>query len=199
MRRFCAVLLLALVVSSTADAEDITVGFKGGLNLADLTGESIMNNEMKPAFGGGIFFNYAFSDIISVQPEILFMMKGTKHETIENMSYNINYFDIPVLAKLSVPTEGAFVPSFFAGPSFGLLVSAKEKMPDEERDVKEYLKTMDIGLVFGAGADYKVGNGCIILDFRYSFGLTNILDDAEEYEEMKTQGITFLAGYGFYF
>ncbi|UCF05814.1 MAG: PorT family protein [bacterium] len=197
MKRFCLALALILLLSSAASAGGITCGVKAGINLADLTGDDIENNEMKLAFGGGIFCNFAITDVISIQPEVLFMMKGTKSSVLENTGYHFTYIDIPLLARFSVPTEGSLVPSFFGGPYLGFLMSATAERALVEEDIKESLKDTDYGLVFGAGLDYRVGDGHVFLDIRYSFGLTTIVDEGDE--DAKNTGIMFMLGYGYTF
>ncbi len=197
MKYFLLALTFALLLSGAASAGGITCGFKGGINLSDLTGEGIEGNEMKIVGGGGIFCNYAVTDIISVQPEALYMMKGTKSETLENTGIHLTYIDIPLLVKFSVPTESDFVPSFFAGPSFGILNTATYEVALEEEDIKDDLESIDYGLVLGAGIDYRIGKGRLLLDVRYSFGLLTILDEEhDEGEDVRNTGIMLMVGYG---
>ena len=92
---------------------------------------------MKLVAGGGIFFDHALTEIISIQPEILFMLNGTKSETLENTGINLSYIDIPLLAKFSLPTDADFVPYFFAGPSIGILMSANYEVLNIEEDIKD--------------------------------------------------------------
>ena len=204
MKRLLTVLMLVALTGGGAMAGDMTFGVKGGVNLADLSGDDITNNEIKTVFVGGIFFNYAFTDIISLQPEALFAMKGTKSTELENTGINLTYADIPLLLKLSVPTEGKFVPSVFAGPSIGILMSADYERALEETDIKDYLKSADVGLVLGVGFDYLIGAGRLLLDARYTFGFSTIIDDPERFGpeppgeevEVKTNGMMFMVGYG---
>ena len=204
MKRLLIVLMLIAFTGGGALAGDMTFGVKGGVNLADLSGDDITNNEIKTVFVGGIYFNYAFSDIISLQPEALFAMKGTKSTVLENTGINLTYVDIPFLLKFSLPTEGKFVPSVFAGPSFGILMSADYEIALEEMDIKDYLKSADVGLVLGIGFDYRIGPGMLLFDARYTFGFSTIIDDPEQFGpepageevEVKTNGMMFMVGYG---
>lgn len=77
-------LALTALTSGAASIEGSVWGVKGGLHFADLAGGGISGNEMKVVAGGGIFFNRAMTDIISIQPEVPFMLKGAKSETPEN-------------------------------------------------------------------------------------------------------------------
>jgi hypothetical protein len=200
MKRLIVVLTILACFCGSALAEGMTYGVKAGVNLADMTGD-IDNNERKAVFGGGLFLNIALTEIFSIQPELLYMMKGTKSSVRENTSFKLGYFDVPVLFKASLPTGIAFVPHVFAGPSFGFLISAKEERLLEEMDIKEHITSVDYGLVLGTGFDYMIDRLCLLLDVRYSFSLTTILEESEEEEgeELKNVGITFMVGIGYAF
>jgi hypothetical protein len=196
---FLALALIALL-SNAASAEEIVVGIKGGINLADLTGDGISGNEMKLVGGGGLFLNRAITHNVSIQPEILFMMKGTKSESLENTGIHLTYIDIPVLIRYSIPNGADFIPYFFAGPSFGILMTATYEVVNIDEDIKDELKSLDYCLVFGVGADYRIGAGRLLMDIRYSFGLSTIIDEEEgEDEEAKNTGIILMVGYGYSF
>ena len=199
MKHLIVIMAILACFGVSALAEGMTYGIKAGVNLADFTGD-IEHNESKLVFGGGLFLNYAFTDIFSIQPELLYMMRGTKHEQLENTGYHLTYFEVPVLVKLSLPTDAAFVPHAFAGPSFGFLRDATLEMTNIENDAKDLFNSVDYGAVLGTGIDFMIGQGRLLLDARYSFSLSNIVNDEEEDEdELKNSGITIMLGYGYTF
>ena len=199
MKRLIIALALVALMSSTVFAEGLSLGFKGGLNLANWTGDDIDENKIKLCFGGGVFMNYPLTESISLQPELLFMMKGTKADDDDiDAGYRMTYIDIPILAKFAVPTEGAFTPCFFAGPFIALNLSAEMYMEDEDMDIKDDIKSTDFGLMFGGGFDYAMGEGYLTFDARYALGLTDFVD-VEEDVNIKNTGIMFMVGYGFNF
>ncbi|TFG88147.1 MAG: PorT family protein, partial [Candidatus Atribacteria bacterium] len=83
MKRLIIALALVALMSSTVFAEGMTFGVKAGLNLANLAGDDIEDMKMKLCFGGGVFMNYPMTESISLQPELLFMMKGAKVDVDE--------------------------------------------------------------------------------------------------------------------
>ncbi len=199
MKRLLVVLTVLACFCGPALAGGVTYGGKFGATLADWTGD-VENNERKLGFSGGLFLNYAFTEMVSVQPELLFTMKGTKHEQLENTGYHLTYIEIPILAKLSLPTEAAFVPHAFAGPSIGFLMDATEENVNIESDVKEYFNNVEYGMVVGTGFDFLIGKGRLLLDARYSFSLSNILEEEDDDDdELKNSGITIMVGYGYTF
>ncbi len=196
MKRLIVTLALVALMSGNVLAEGTTFGFMGGLNLANVTGDDVEDNETKLCFGGGVFVNFPMNEVISMQPELLFMMKGTKLVAFDDAGVRMSYIDIPVLAKFTVPMEGAFAPCFFVGPYVGFNTSAESYVEDEEFDVKDQIKSTDYGLVFGGGFDYAMGEGNLIFNARYALGLTTI-DDTDADDDVKNTGIIFMVGYGF--
>jgi hypothetical protein len=200
MRSSIVVLALALLLSGAAFSEGMTLGFTGGLNLANVTGDAVEDNEIKLCFGGGAFLNIPLSELFSFQPELLYMMKGVKFgdntSPDSDVGVRLSYIDIPLLAKFSIPTQGCVTPSFFAGPYVGFLLSAEAYMGDDVSDIADSTKSTDLGLVFGGGVDYALGEGNLIFDVRYALGLSTI-DGSTVEEDVKNTGIIFKLGYGF--
>jgi len=195
MKRFALIMFMIMAFAASASAQGMMFGLKGGLNIAKMSGDDVPD-EATWLYGGagGVYFGYAFNDMFAIQPEVLFMMKGMNIDVLdESFKVKLNYIDVPVLLKVSIPTEGSFKPSIFAGPYFGFLMSAKI----DDEDIKDQVKSMDYGLVFGAGMNYMLAEdkGFISLDARYGMGLTTV-DDTDAEDDLKNMGITIMIGYG---
>lgn len=205
MRRLIIALALIVFVAGAANAEGMMFGFKGGLNLANHTGDDAdpfdVGNDMKFGYGLGVWFNYSINETFSIQPEAMFVTKGTHFEEGgEELDFNLTYIDFNILGKFYMPVEGSFSPFVAFGPQLGVLTKGEWESDGDSRDMKEYLKSMEFGLVLGGGFDYMLEAGCISFDVRYVLGLTNIWDPPEEEDmDAKNTGIQFLAGYGFAF
>lgn len=190
--------LVALALSAFAQGDagkGITAkGFKVGVTMANLTGD-IEDTKMKIGFAAGGFFTYSFSPTFAIQPEVLYCMKGAKADTDEGEKLKLDYLAIPVMFKYSFPTEGKIAPNIFAGPEVGILLSAKE----EDEDIKEYFKSVDFGIGFGAGIDIAMESGKLTLDARYTLGLSNIADTDEDESDFSVKNATIMVmlGYGF--
>ncbi|HEX5172207.1 MAG TPA: porin family protein [Cyclobacteriaceae bacterium] len=169
---FLAISMVALFAAG-ALAQGISGGLKGGLNLANLNGDDVSNTDMKIAYHIGGYVNVAFSEALSVQPELLFNSVGAKaSEDGYDGKYNINYISVPVMLIYSF---GNF--NIQAGPQVGFLMSAKLKVEgggdSQEIDYKDYLKSTDFGFNLGLGANFGKLNAAA----RYCIGLSNIADD----------------------
>jgi len=172
-------------------------GIKVGLNLANVTGTDAPDNiSMRMGLAAGGFITYAFSDMFAIQPELLYSMKGYKYDVVggDKETAKIDYFEIPILFKVLLVGGGNFKPNFYAGPAIGFLMSAKVA----DVDVKENMKSTDIGLIGGAGADLLMGTGTgkITFDLRYEVGLSST-DDTPADRKISNSVISFLVGYGF--
>ncbi len=204
------VFVLMFSLSPAIMAQEASFGVKGGLSLANVTGDEVEDVEWKMGGAGGLFVEYKVSDVFAIHPEVLYCMKGSKSEgeifetTIES-TLKLTYIDIPVLAKVMIPVEGSVSPSLFAGPYVGFNLDAKLELEAEgesdEGDIKDYVKSTDYGLVVGGGLDYHLDNGgAITLDARYSLGLSGIYDEEgedEEGSEVKNQAVMVMIGYAF--
>jgi hypothetical protein len=191
----CVVALLfgAMTPGASWSAHDVTVGAKGGLNLANLTGEDVFHNASSAGFVGGVFARYGLSDKWSLQPEALFTMRGAEFSVDDiETEQQINYIEIPVLARIAWGGEAAFRPSLFAGPSVGFLL--KNRIVDgAEIDLKDGSNDVDAGGIIGAALDYALGAGVLVLDARYEMGLVSWSPDLSA----RNSTLSFTLGYGF--
>lgn len=186
--------IFILLISSIVYAQGITAkGIKGGINIATLTGDDVEDAESKIGFVFGGFVSYEVNDAFCIQPEVLFTMKGTKMSGQGyEVSQNLNYIEIPILAKLNIAMDGNAQPNLFFGPAVGLNLSATYKIEsdygDDDGDIED-VAPMDIGIIFGGGVEF----GNILIDARYDMGLTSI-DDSSENFKVKNSVISIMLG-----
>jgi outer membrane immunogenic protein len=209
----CLALVLLMIVAGGAAslrAGAMTFGVKGGLSVAKLTGSDVEGMDWRTAGVGGLFFCYHINDVVAVQPEALYAMKGATQDTTVYVgltpvtikgTLKLDYFQIPLLLKVYVPTEGKIKPHIFAGPAIAFNV--KHKLREEALEVAaeadvENIKSTDFGIVAGAGFEYRLSSGCILFDARYEAGLTSI-DDSGFDADVKNSAVSIMVGYGFAF
>jgi hypothetical protein len=214
MKKLLMVLTLALSFVFVASAIQAQVepgitgaGIKAGGNMENVTGDDIAENDFQFGFTGGGFATFTVNEYFGVQPEVLFVMKGTKGDALvvdpdgQNIvvtdgKVKLTYIQIPVLAKVTFPTDGMVKPNIFVGPAVGFNMTAKvegiadEGGPDEitlDHDI-ENIKSVSFGVVFGGGVSFMMQNkGAITVDVRYDLGLTDMLDDPSEDVDPETQ------------
>ncbi|MFH1374115.1 MAG: porin family protein [bacterium] len=200
---FFTLLVLSMASATASSAQNrIETGVKAGVNFANRFGD-IHPQDWKTGFCGGGFVAFYVNDIFAIQPEVLFSMKGskwTRPSTFgdERITVKLNYWEIPVLAKLALPTQSTIRFTLFAGPSLGIKLSAKARVESpagtKTEDIEEIKKT-EFGVAFGVGVDLRRGKNTLTFDVRYTHGLTTI----DEYNmcEDKNKVVSLMVGYAF--
>jgi hypothetical protein len=140
----------------------------------------------------GILLDIAALNVLSIEPGVLFSMRGIKNIIQVNYSdtaiysENFSYLAIPVHAKLKYPSL-IVKPYALAGLNVGFLLAAKEKregggdsypypyypIPDES-DIQD-VHPVDLGLDFGAGVEFNLISFTPFIEFVYYFGLINMV------------------------
>ncbi|KUJ61822.1 hypothetical protein AR687_11440 [Flavobacteriaceae bacterium CRH] len=176
--------LVTLLLFGVANAQDVKIGMKGGLNLSSWSGDTEGIN-LKARFGIniGALAQIKLSDNFDIQPEVFYSTQGTKFKNVQvnvndwnykgDIKLNFSYINVPVLFKYSADDK-----SFFeAGPQIGFLTSAKasakltQYSPTIDQDVKKMFQSVEFGFVVGVG--YNITQH-LMTDLRYNIGLSNI-------------------------
>ena len=171
-------LSLALVVAGTmaAHAQNGRLGFKAGVSLASFVGDDVTSSSSgKFGFHGGLVASLGITDRLSVQPELLYSMKGTKDSGSNNNGsitgyQTLHYVDVPVLLKLR------FNQLFLeAGPQAGVLAGATATVEgngaSQSIGNKSSFNDVDFGYALGLGFQAESG---LMLGFRYNGAFTNV-------------------------
>jgi hypothetical protein len=217
-RRIAAVLALAVLVTALgvspalAQKESpLRFGVKLGMNISDFRGNDVGWKadliDWKVGFCGGAFMSYAVNDWFTLEPELLYSMKGMKlgFLTFNGLTFSLDYIEIPVLAMAKIPVKPNFKPFVYAGPVVGFNVRSKISSnildTDIDIDLSDYVSGTEFSLALGGGLNVFVGGQEFVLDFRYEPGLTGVFKDAvdKQGESLKwyNDTISILVGYAF--
>ena len=196
---------LALLIAAPLPAQT-TIGVKGGINVADVSTNVVDVSDLvdsKTGFVGGGFVTLGLGSLFAVQPELLYSQKGFKaEEGGQSAQLNTNYLEIPVLLKAQFKLA-MLRPAVYAGPVVSFETTCNLDVLgvtfdcDDDDEGFDQRKKTDWGAVFGANLDFFLGPLTLILDGRYQLGLTNLADDPEGNDEVKTRVWQFMAGVGF--
>ena len=184
------VLFFVLSISFAQEKEDekkLFFGLKAGFNVSSVSNIEKASSKVSYHIGG--FAEFSIADRFSLQPEIVYSCQGVD---VSNGTYNFNYVNIPIMAKFyATPSL-----SFEAGPQIGFLVEAKAKPTvGGSYDVKEFFKTNDIGVNFGASYDVDKN---IDITLRYNLGLSQLQKELEVGEKAaKNSAFQLSVGYRF--
>ncbi|MCX6834866.1 MAG: porin family protein [candidate division Zixibacteria bacterium] len=210
-----AILVLLMSLSPAvlfATQPQVILGFKVGGGLSDLRGdwynvEHIYETPISPkhqfGFSGGMFAQIALGHHgFVLQPELLYVMKGSKTEFPEGlasdfgvvMKVKMSYCEVPVLVKLNIPTRGSLTPNVFVGPVAALNLLSRiefENVPpqrsgDFEEGNIENAKMVDLGITFGSGVDFSLGlTSMLTFDVRYTRGFLSVCKYVGHFEANK--------------
>ena len=168
---FGAILTLPAIAAAQTP---LTVGVKGGVNIATLKLEDDEDNpDIKSLVGAvaGLFVGKQINDTFGWRLEGLFSQKGAKdEETGEDAKFKLTYVDVPLLLTLGPSSSSDTRFNVFAGPQLSFNTKAEEEVAGVDFDRDEDVKSTDVGLVLGAGLE----RGRVTADARYVLGLTEI-------------------------
>lgn len=190
-------LFLALT-ATPADAQT-TIGFKLGASMSKLSIDGTTEDtDWKTGFMGGGFIRFGLGRL-GLQPEILSVTKGAEasEESGDVGEVRIEYVALPVLLHVPLTYGSSFAPFIVAGPEFAFDIGCDFEEGGVEVDCDDAgfeRKSLDIGLTAGGGFAFAVGPGALMLEGRYTHGLTNVADAAEDLE-WKNRSIYITAGY----
>ncbi len=192
-------------------AQDVTIGVKGGVNVADLSIDedgTSLETDTKSGIVGGVWAQFGISDIFAIRPEALYSQKGTKAQD-DGLQFEaeLDYFEIPVLLVARVPTGGNVRPYALAGPVLSFEASCEIEIEGLGGEVSEECETFDpedpvltkstdFGVAFGAGLEIETGKLVWLADGRYTLGLSDINDTEGAPESFKNRAWSFTAGVG---
>ncbi len=129
-------------------------------------------------------------------------MKGATHAMSEStVKYEFECLEMPILLKKRVKTYNTIKPELFSGISFALNLETKLKIEypepfdvffDEETDLKDYMRDIDVGLVVGGGIIIDTTLTEIMIDDRCTWGLFTM--DTYALSDIHNFNIQFMIG-----
>lgn len=134
MKKGLIFVLFALV--SIVSYSQLSWNAKVGMNMSNLSGDAIKDSKMKVGFNIGVGAEYQFTEMWSIQPSLMFTMKGAKGEDTEDTSlgditvkgtFNPMYIQVPIMAaaRFAIADNQNIVVK--AGPYFAFGVAGKLK------------------------------------------------------------------------
>ena len=177
-------------------------GLKGGVNFASwkVSGEGTLEDFSGRTCLGAGFFVTQYNSPLSLRLEFMYFTKGAK-ETIEELYTDITYKieTISLIPFIVIGTNDPSSVNIFleVGPELGVIISKKGEYDifgtkDEEN--LENFSSFEWAINLGIG--FIIDN-TLIIDARYSLGLTDLIDDIEEEVEARSRGIQIMAGFLF--
>ncbi len=179
--------LLIAAVPAAAQDEHSDLGFQLGYSRARFSNDQSGLAESRNGSLFGVFLGTPVAGPLNAQAEIFLSKKGgglsTVVETVPiQVSVQLVYIEVPLLARFVVPLGGRLHPNVFGGGSLGLNIGCdiQAEVPgllaqqacDEAGDVS--VNTFDFGAVIGAGFEYDWRDSNARLEIRQTIGLREV-------------------------
>ena len=211
--------LLAAVLTTSYVSAQLTFGARAGFNYTNMTykydGKKLdkeFRDKFKSGFQTGVVADYKLSEVLFIQPGLLFSQYGYKCNTnvyATKSIVNLNYLQVPVNFQLKFPLGGIDL-LIQTGPYFEFGINGKIKYWDEngkrlsDKDLKvsfgsvlkkDDLKGFDSGIGLGAGLQF----GNIQAGLGYNIGLRNLTVGNADHRRMsqKKNGLALTVTYLF--
>lgn len=174
-----------------------SIGLEAGPNFAK-HGWDLNETNFKTGFLIGGNLTYSIRNTYGFTGKLLYAQKGAE---LNNTKSTLNYVEIPIVARMFFNKQGPFRPNIFAGPSFGFLTDVKSRTGNGDRvtvdNYKDTFKTFDFGLTGGLGLNYEIAPETrLLLDFRYTYGLSDISKSNASSVNNQVIGITAGVSFG---
>ena len=166
-------------------------GIKSGINFSILrisgSASTGLDAKWKTGFVVGAFVKIPVASNFAIQPEFLYSSMGAhlKSTIASEDRYRLNYFSIPVLAKIKICKKLMAV----AGPQIDMMIEAKKYNADGYSKVTDDFEDHDL-LLTGGLECWPLSS--ISITARYIHGFTDI--DKSSNLVMKNQGVQITLG-----
>lgn len=164
---------------------------------------NIENYNYTPGFKFSAAIEYPLLKYIQIGVESSFsLVSFTYNNRVNNfadisLKESQSWLDFPVYIK-GAYSFGKFTPYVYGGGAYSLLLSNSAEEPSRKTDetnttgktidILELRKGYNISLIGGAGLKIKQGLNYIVIDFRYSRGISNVVDKSTRYDNSLTSG-----------
>lgn len=154
----------------------IGIGYNGSYVIASNSNES---SGTRGGFNVGLSMDHYFSDRWSLKAKVSYDQKGwskgflqTPSTTYTNITYNLNYVSIPVMANWHFGKTRNWYLNF--GPYLGILTTATATQ--DNIDVKSILNSTDGGIALGIGVKIPVSEKAkFFIEFDGQGGMANVI------------------------
>lgn len=207
MKTFMKSLLMLILLFAFADLRaQIKFGPEVGVNLSTMTLKSSglsLDPKMIVGFHAGVISEIGLVGNLSLQPGILFSVKGSEYEiTVMEQPFTLSikpsFIEVPVNLVYGIG-PGNLKILLFAGPYFAYGIGGKTEGGGVSEDISfgsgenDDLKPFDIGVNIGAGVTISR----ILISAQYGIGLANLSPDSSNDTEMKNGVFGVSLGYLF--
>jgi outer membrane protein with beta-barrel domain len=159
---FLTVLVILGMTVTNAQTPTFRWGPTAGVNFSGANGD-IDDIDSRTGFRAGVVASLEISELFSVQPEVVYSMRGWKEQ---NLTIKIDYVEVPVMADFEI-VDGL---SLQGGPIIGFNISA-EQVNGMTVDIQDNVESVSFSAAIGAQYELPIG---LFFNVRYDTGINNI-------------------------
>ncbi len=180
MKKLLLPLLFLFSISTTAFAQNISIGLRGGLAVGSAFGTGIIRTPeaSRIGFTGGVFVNLPINSDFNISPELSYIQKGFTYNGISQYS---DYVQFATTLKINMGDAPVYT---IVGPFVSYLPTVNDLAPEQ--------KSLEAGGIFGFG--YRL-NERLSLEGRYQF--SNHIWESLNRERFRNTAIDFSLCYHF--
>lgn len=185
--------MTGIQIGAVAGANFFTFGWHGGRSM-----------QPRSAMHAGPVLIVPLGRHVFFQPEVLYSAEGAR-ESVNDSTYGytawtfkLNYLAVPALVGFDGAAGAGVSPRVYAGPVFALNLSCQLDAMSRGQSgtfACSYggltAKSLAFGATAGGGLRFRAGSGSLMLEARYTFGLSHLFESAI----VHTQGVSIGAGF----
>ncbi|MEH6762882.1 MAG: porin family protein [Aequorivita antarctica] len=186
MKKLLLFVALATLSFTAVQSQNVRFGIKAGVNFSSTNGDDFDGADGVTGLQAGAVAKIGFTELLALQPEILFSAQGY---AVDDVTVRLGYINVPIMADFTI-VEGL---SLQGGPQFGFNVVSGYKVDGDEYEHFEdddNFETLDLGV--GIGAQYVLPMN-LFFQARYVVGFSDVVKDYDG----KNAVLSFSAGYFF--
>jgi len=209
LRGRLSVALSLLVLFGVPGRAASQFGIRGGVNLTKFVGADATGSESATGLNLGASIPLITLGPLSIVPEVYYSQKGAKQfdpQTATTFEFGLNYIEVPLLAKLSIPLSRSLSAYVAGGPAYAWNVdcsisststgnSSSSECGETFGSFDTAMEKADRGVVVSTGLDFTIpGLGGLNLDARLVRGLARLRTGATG-SDIKNQAFSLMLGY----
>lgn len=197
-----AMVLIAGLTAQTNAQSPLSFGLKGGFNIANLAGGEF-EADARFGFSAGAMVDISLPAVpFGIETGIYYTQKGGESSEEGFSSYvDLDYIEVPVLAKFRLGPPGPITPHLVVGPYVGFNINAEAGESGFDGsvavDISDEINSTEIGGAIGVGIDFNLGVTKLNARAQYGYGFTDIFKDAVDGDGGKNAALSVTAGIWF--
>lgn len=197
-----ALALIAGLTAQTNAQSPVSFGLKGGFNIANLAGEDF-DADARFGFTAGAMVDISLPAVpFGIESGVHYTQKGAEaSEDGFSSNVDLDYIEVPVLAKFRLGPPGPITPHLVVGPYVGFNINAEAEVSGAggsiSGDISDEINSTEIGGAIGVGIDFNLGVTKLNARAQYGYGFTDVFKDAGDGNGGKNAALSVTAGIWF--